>query len=251
LSADKVSRPKTVVWVVRERSREWLNAVNLHWAGVGLLAAVNVYLLVQMGFAWKLANSQNADALAQQRIQLRMAQVASKPLEGLDVKLASASEQADRFYMERLPVSYSEIASELGVLKNRTGVRLARLSYAQPTGAGAAGADRTPAPIGPDQFGGKLTEVQMDLNVTGGYRPLVTFINELERDKVFFTINGLTLTGQQTGMVSLRLRMTTYLRGLVAADEPPKSDAGATGSLAGDVDKAAETQTARRNGGTP
>jgi hypothetical protein len=40
------------------------------------------------------------------------------------------------------------------------------------------------------------------------------FINGIERDKdhVFFIINGVTLNGQQGGLVNLRLRMTTYLR---------------------------------------
>ena len=63
----------------------------------------------------------------------------------------------------------------------------------------------------------------MDANLTGDYRGLVTFINALERDKIFFLVNGVTLTGQQTGQVSLRLRLTTFLRGLVPADQIPKS----------------------------
>ena len=36
-------------------------------------------------------------------------------------------------------------------------------------------------------------------------------INGLERSKTFFIINGLTLTGQQGGLVNLRLKLTTYL----------------------------------------
>jgi type IV pilus assembly protein PilO len=37
------------------------------------------------------------------------------------------------------------------------------------------------------------------------------FINGLERNKTFFLISGLTLTGQQGGLVNLRLRLNTYL----------------------------------------
>ena len=55
---------------LRNRSRDWLSAVNVHWAGVGVLGLVSLYLLVQMGIAWRLATSQNAEALAQQQIQL-------------------------------------------------------------------------------------------------------------------------------------------------------------------------------------
>jgi type IV pilus assembly protein PilO len=57
-----------------------------------------------------------------------------------------------------------------------------------------------------------LTEVKMDVSVSGDYRPIVQFINALERDKVFFLINTINLTGQQTGQVNLRIRLTTYLR---------------------------------------
>ena len=55
--------------------------------------------------------------------------------------------------------------------------------------------------------------MEIDARLSGDYRPLVQFINSLERDKMFFVINGVTLTGQQTGTVNLRLRLTTYLRG--------------------------------------
>jgi hypothetical protein len=61
---------------------------------------------------------------------------------------------------------------------------------------------------GPDA----LMEVHMDASVSGDYRPIVQFINSVERDKLFFVINGINLTGQQTGQVNLRIRLTTYLR---------------------------------------
>ncbi len=52
----------------------------------------------------------------------------------------------------------------------------------------------------------------MDARLSGDYRPLVEFLNALERDKSFFLIDGVGLTGQQSGTVNLRLRLTTYLR---------------------------------------
>ena len=248
------SNPKAVVMNVRERTRGWLNAVNLHWTGVALMALVNVYLLVQMGLAWKLANSQNAEALAQQRVELKGAQIAAKPLEGLDVKLASASGRADEFYTRRLPISYSEIASELGVLKNKDRVRLSRINYTQPTlkagataGTGSVAVPESISAPGPHH----LTEVLMDANLTGDYRGLVEFINGLERDKVFFLVNGITLTGQQTGQVSLRIRLTTYLRGAVSPDELDKANAaGEAGDSqpGSDLDRQIESQ--QRKGST-
>jgi type IV pilus assembly protein PilO len=235
---------------LRERTRGWLNAVNLHWAGVGILALVSLYLLIQMGFAWKLANSQNAEALAQQQIQLKAAEIAAKPLQGLDVKLAGASAQSDMFYVERLPVSYSEIAGQLGVLKTKSNVRLSRVNYTQPAPTSSNGKKATEGPGGttvPSTGKDQLTEVLMDASLTGDYRSLVQFINGLERDKVFFLINGITLTGQQTGQVSLRIRIVTFLRGYVPADEADK----ASDSTASDIDKMVEDRAKRAGQGGP
>jgi hypothetical protein len=74
----------------------------------------------------------------------------------------------------------------------------------------------------------------MDASLSGDYRPLVLFINSLERDKMFFVIYGLTLTGQQSGTVGLRLRLTTYLRSPVGTESSDKSVAGAEEKKAAD-----------------
>lgn len=212
------ARHTAVTMNVRERAVDWLSALNLHYAGVAVLGLVNLYLLVQMGLVWQRVNSAGPDAQANQRVELKTAQIAARPLEGLDVKLAVASGNADRFYRERLPVSYSEVLTELGVLSKRQGVKLAHVNYSQVpvAGEGVSG-----------QAAGQLTEVRMDASLSGQYRPLVLFLNGLERDRVFFVISGVTLTGQQTGTVSLRIRLATYLRGLEAAERmDSKSAAG-------------------------
>jgi len=127
-------------------------------------------------------------------------------LRGLDEKLARATEEADRFYKERLPATYSEVAGELGVLTKAHNVRLTRVAYAPATVlAGSKG---------------ELTQVRMDASLSGDYRPLVQFINSLERDKMFFVITSVTFTGQQTGTVNLRLGLRTYLREAAAQDVP-------------------------------
>ena len=244
MSATEVSRSRMAMANAREATRGWLNAVNLHWAGVAVLSLVIVYLLVQMGLAWQIARGEDAAALQQQRLQLHIAEVAARPLQGLDVKLADSSKEADRFYMERLPINYSEIATELGVLKAESKVRLNSVKYAQGSVATEPGAAKTTAPI-PDGAGGKLTEVHLDASLTGDYRPLVQFINGLERDRVFFLVNNVMLTGQQGGTVSLRLRMTTYLRGVVTEDEQQKADAAAAEAPSSELDKAVEVQAAR------
>jgi hypothetical protein len=187
------------------RVRALLSPLNLHWAGVGLLALVNIYLLAQMGFLWHSAGNRNAGAMAQQRIELTAAGIAAQPLRGLDAKLARSTQEADKFSHQRLPASDSEVAAELGELTRKQNVRLTRAQYMHaPALAGTAN---------------ELTEVRIDASLSGDYRPLVEFINSLERDKMFFVILGETLSGQQSGTVTLRLRLTTYEQGAVAQDQ--------------------------------
>jgi hypothetical protein len=181
-----------------DRNRIYLSRLNLYYAGIALLVLATLYLLIQIAFTWSTARGQNSAALEQQTVSLKAAEIASKPLEGLDQKLVASTRDADSFYENRLPASYSEVLSELGALTKERGVKLTRAQYApSPVLSGAPGA---------------LTEIRMDASLNGDYRPLVLFINSLERDKMFFLIRGVTLTGQQGGTVGLRLALTTYLR---------------------------------------
>jgi hypothetical protein len=179
------------------RARALLTAMNLHFAGVAALLVLNIYLAAHMLFVIQSLHAENADALAQQRVTLRAAEIAALPLRGLDVKLTNSTADADAFSDRRLPYAYSQVAAELGELTKKQGVRLARVQYAQ-----------TPALSGASQ----LLEVRMDTSISGDYRPLVEVINAIERDKMFFVINGITFTGAQGGQVNLRMRLTTYLR---------------------------------------
>jgi type IV pilus assembly protein PilO len=202
-----------------EKARRLGTLRNLHIAGVVVLGLVNLYLLAHMAFAWRAANSDNAAAIADQTIVMETAKIARQPLEGLDEKLAQATKDADRFYKQRLPFADSDVAGELGALAKKQGVRLIRVQYAH-------------APVLPGTAG-ELTEARMDASLSGDYRPLVLFVNALERDKMFFLITGVTLTGQQSGTVGLRVRVTTYLRSPVGTEGAENSAAGANGNAAG------------------
>jgi hypothetical protein len=172
-----------------------------------------------MGFLWHSAGNHNAAAIAQQRIELTTAGIAAQPLRGLDAKLARATEEADRFTRQRLPASDSEVAAELGVLTRKQDVRLTRAQYTH-----------TPVLAG---SGNQMTEVRIDATLSGDYRPLVQFINSIERDKLFFVINTQTLTGQQSGTVNLKVGMKTYEQGVVAQDRPSAEGPAAGGSDGG------------------
>lgn len=210
MTALALLKPKAANGNGAGKLRGWLSPLNLHWAGVALIALVNVYLLAQMAFLWHRSSNYNADARSQQRIELKTAEIAAVPLRGLDEKLARATMESDRFYQQRLPASYSNVLGELGSLTKRANVRLARVQYAPATVLAG-----TP---------GELTEVRMDASLSGDYRALMLFLNSLERDKMFFVINGVTLTGQQSGTVTLRLRLTTFLREGGSQEPPPGAE---------------------------
>jgi type IV pilus assembly protein PilO len=203
-----------------ERAKALVTELNLHFAGVALLAILTLYLAAQLLFVWQGLNSRNDAALDAAQAQMKAAEIAAKPLRGLDGKLAGSTADADRFYEDRLPFAYSQVLTELGSLTKKSGVRLMHVQYAQ-------------SPVLANSYA--LTELRLDANVTGDYRPIVQFINAAERDKLFFVINGINFSGQQTGQVNLRLRMTTYLRTASvqesisgAGPEPAPAAAGGT-----------------------
>ncbi len=194
------------------RARQLLTAVNLHFAGVAALVVLDLYLLAHLLFVWQALSASGQDALAQQRTMLTAAHIAGRPLAGIDEKLANSTAEANAFYQHRLPYAGSQVATELGVLTRREGVRLGTVRYFY-------------QPQLPGSYA--LTEVRIEASISGDYRPVMGLINALERDRLFFVITGITLTGQQTGQVNLRLRLTTYLRTPGPDDTPgaPAPDA--------------------------
>ncbi len=214
------SVPERMVPRLTARARALMTALNLHLAGVAVLALLVLYLIVHLIFLWQGLNANNADALDQQRVQLIAAQISAKPLRGLDTKLVVSTHDANAFYETRLPYANSQVLAEIGGLTHKAGVRWTHAQYAY-----------NPQLSGNDG----LTQMSIDASVSGDYRPIVEFINAVERDKLFFVINGINLTGQQTGQVNLRIRLTTYLRPAnaneLSAEVPAAtaSDAGKTG----------------------
>jgi type IV pilus assembly protein PilO len=178
------------------------NMLNAHIAAVTVLAIANLVLLVQLGLAWHTLREDRPEQLEMKQADLRMAELQAKPLRNLPARVNDSTKGAVHFYDARVPGADSAILSELGALATKAKVRMSRGQYAF-------------APVLRD-----VTEVRMDESVSGEYADVMHFINTVERDKMFFVINGLTLTGQQGGLVNLRLRVTTYLHGSDAEHLP-------------------------------
>jgi hypothetical protein len=136
--------------------------------------------------------------------------LAAAPLRGLDKRVEESRSKMEAFYSRRIPPTYSSIATRIGELQVKSGVRLSRVQYTQ----GPSGSD--------------LTEISMDAGISGNYPEIMRFVNSLERDQTFFVIRAMALTGQQGGLVNLRLRVSTWLRpgDAAASGLPPTPEAG-------------------------
>ena len=165
-----------------------------HYAAFAILLAVVIVLSIRVGMDWSATDRSAAGALAAKKLELKVLEKEIAPLRGLDKRIEDSRAQMRAFYSKRIPPNYSSIAIRIGELALKGPVRLTRVQYTQ----GEANSD--------------LTEISLDATVTGEYPQIMRFVNSLERDQTFFVIRGLQLTGQQGGLVSLRLRVSTWLR---------------------------------------
>ena len=175
--------------------RERLSSpLTWHYAGFGILLAVTIYLAVRVGLDWAAIDSHASDVLAGKQVELKAMELQTAPLRGLDKRVEQSRDQVRAFYTKRIPPNYSTISGRVGELQVASGVRLTRMEYTQ----GAPG--------------DYLTKISLDASITGEYPAIMRFINSLERDPIFFLIEGMTLTGQQGGTVSLRMQVSTWMR---------------------------------------
>jgi len=189
--------------------RERLRApLTWHYVGFAALLVVAVGLAVRLGMDWTAIDTHASDELDGKQVQLRALDIKTAPLRGLDKRVEASRAQMTAFIQKRISPDYSTVSDRVLALAVASGVRLTRLEYAQA------------AP------GTQLTEIQMDAGITGQYPQIMKFINSLERDQIFFLIRAMSLSGEQGGMVSLRLRLSTWLRpedvpvGMPAAQQP-------------------------------
>ena len=181
-----------------------------HYAGFALLLVLAIGLAVRLGLDWAAMNGRSSDALAGKQVELKALDLQTAPLRGLDKRVGESRSQIQAFYSEPIPPNYSSIAGRIGDLQVKSGVRLSRVQYSQ-------------GPTGSD-----FTEISMDAGISGTYPEIMRFVNSLERDRTFFVIRTMALTGQQGGMVNVRLRVSTWLRPSDAAASglPPTPEAG-------------------------
>lgn len=187
-----------------------------HYAGFIFLLLIVIGMALRLGFDWAATNDRSNDALAGKQVELKALDLETAPLRGLDKQVADSRTKMQAFYTNRIPSSYSAIATRIGELQVKSGVRLSRVQYTQ----GTSGTD--------------LTEISMDAGISGDYPSIMRFVNSIERNQVFFVIRAMSLTGQQGGLVNLRIRVSTWLRpgDAAASGLPPTPNASETESAA-------------------
>jgi type IV pilus assembly protein PilO len=182
----KLTRPN---WTnIRITAQHW------HYGAIIVLLILNLTLAIRLILAWDRAKQGDAARIEASQEQYRAIKLKTAPLRGLDKKIDQAKLDQQAFYEKRFPATTSEVLTELGALAVKNNVLLARDQNAY----------RKP------QQG--LVQLDMEATLSGDYAPVVRFINGLERDKLFFLIEGVALNGQQGGVVSLRMHLTTFLR---------------------------------------
>jgi Tfp pilus assembly protein PilO len=176
-------------------TRERLSSpLTWHYAGLAAMILIVVVLAIRLAMDWSATDASSNDALLSKQIELKTLEVQTAPLRGLEGHVKDSRLQIQDFYAKRIPANYSSILTGIGELEVKSGVHLSRVQYSQ--GATA----------------GDLTEISMDAGISGEYQQIMHFVNGIERDKTFFVIRAMAFTGQQGGLVNLRLRVSTWLR---------------------------------------
>lgn len=169
--------------------RKKLTIVSVALTAVSVLAGLYVFLPVRASKDERVQEL-NTATLDHKRLEAEIL-----PLRGLPEKLVKTRSDIAGFYQDRLPDNFSAFPEEIGKIAVKAGVRLADVKY-ESEDAEVPGLQLT----------------VMDANLTGDYASVVRFINAVERNKVFFLIDRVTLAEEIGGLVKLQIRMESYMR---------------------------------------
>lgn len=172
-------------------TRRRFRATAIVLAGVSVLAALALFLPLRppaQEKEWELDTA---------RLESKRLDTKVTPLRSLPEKLVKARSDIGVFYKERFPDRFTAVPETLGSLAAEHGVRLTDVKYDTSDNGMPAG----------------LRLVSMDADLAGDYAKVVHFINALERSKVFFIIDQITLGEEGTGGdVRLQIKVLSILR---------------------------------------
>jgi len=159
---------------------------------LAILLAIDVGLVAYLVWPGR-SDARAEERQLQQEYLVKTRQVT--PLIGMDKKLDQTRDAIKAFSADRVLGRWSQISNELHRLAQQSGVSLQSIQY-KPEDSGIP----------------NLQVVGIETGIAGDYVKLAHFINALERDKVLFVINQVSLRGQQGGTVELQLSFETFLK---------------------------------------
>lgn len=179
-----------------KNTRRWFTLLNLHLAVAAALLIFVLALGAKVVLAYHDAGKVDSSSYQQQQIHFMQLRARMIRLQDLPAKVDKTRDQEAKFFADRMAPNYSTIAAQLGDIAVKDQVRWARAQY------------NPAAPLN------GITELHIDAAVSGDYIPVMHFINDIERDKdhVFFIIDGVTFTGEQGGLVNIRLRLSAFIQ---------------------------------------
>lgn len=166
-----------------------------------VLGAIDAAALVYLALPLRAGAEQPAQVQQQAEEEFRQLTHTTVPLRGIDQKLAQAQKDDATFIQNRLPGRYSDVVAELGKLANANHVRITSVSYK----------------TDPGKIDG-VENLEIHAGLAGQYLNLVKFMNAVERDRTFFIIDSVGLTGERSengsrsNDIRLDMKLDTYLR---------------------------------------
>jgi Tfp pilus assembly protein PilO len=161
-----------------------------------LLALVNLAALTYLLLPSRTDMTAQREALNQAEQDAQRLSQTLAPMQNIGAKLKKADADINDFYKGRLASRYSEVVDEIGKVASNSRVTIGGVTYKQ-----------SPTTL-PD-----LQLLEMQADISGPYADLAKFVNGLERNRIFFIIDSVSLSGgQKEGNVRLTLKFETYLR---------------------------------------
>ena len=172
-------------------TRRRLRIVMSVLIAINVIAACAFVFFIVDGMRSPAGQSRELHQKVQQQMRVAV------PTEVVQQRVKEAREQINTFYDDRFAGETSQIFEELGKLAKENGVSLNQAHYRIDETGGIEG----------------VRMMMIDANLNGDYQKTMKFINAMERDKLFFIVDNVSLGDQNGGAVRLNIRVETYLRG--------------------------------------
>lgn len=170
-----------------------------------LMGAVCALALLYLLAPVTASSAQKQQELLNKQTELRSAEQQTRPLQQLPQLVSKSRSDISNFYAQRLTPFPSTVYNAIYDLARKNSVTINEVKYDV--------FDTTAPP---------LQLLQVEARVNGSYPNVVRFINSVERNKLFFLIDGLQLSESRntSGAIQLNVRLETYLRPRTDKDKP-------------------------------